>query len=137
MAADTLEPLSQCDADLLRPCAGALVDLAEGRRPPQTEAQARFVDVAAGRLEAVSDYELAFMRWRALGCPPLDAAVRAPPKKKRKRRKPKIRTGMSVSAAKAPRKPRWTEADIARMHSLSGFNRIAARFVPGGRASPR
>lgn len=134
MAADTLEPLSQGDADLLRPCASALVELAEGLRPPRTVAQARFIDVAAERLDAVSDHEIAFMRWRALGYPPLDAAAPAPPRKKRKRGKPKIRTGMSASAAKAPRR---TEADIARLHTLSGFDRIAARFVPGGRASPR
>lgn len=53
------------DAELLRSNIRALVDLDEGRRPPQTEAQKHFLLVSKGKAQATTQWELAYMRWRA------------------------------------------------------------------------
>ena len=42
------------------------LDLVEGRRLPETDAQRRFLEVAAGRLPAVTEHERLWIRWRRM-----------------------------------------------------------------------
>ena len=149
-----LSPLEARDRALLRPCLKALCDLADGRRTPKGDGQRMFLAAVRGKARPVTPYEIAFLRWRRAGEPDLDALLAAPTpsaeappaasawrpsacKPKKERRPGKSRTGMSVTAAKAPRKPRYSEAEIARTNRISGLGRMTARFVPGGKVSPR
>ena len=149
-----LSPLDARDRALLRPCLKSLRDLADSRRRPTSDGQRMFLAAVRGNARPVTPYEIAFLRWQRAGEPDLDALLAAPTpsaeappaasaslpsasKPKKKRRPGKSRTGMSVTAAKAPRKPRYSEAEIARAHRISGLGWVTAMFLPSGKVSPR
>ena len=56
--------LTQREQDLLQRYLQFYLDLVEGRRLPDTDAQQRFLDVAAGRLPPVTEHERLWVRWR-------------------------------------------------------------------------
>lgn len=150
-----LSPLNARDRALLRPCLKALCDLTDVRRAPKSDGQRIFLAAVHGHARLVTPYEIAFLRWRRAGEPDLGAAFEAVAatqspqpqatatktgasgSKPKKKRRPLKRTGMSVTEAKKPRKPRYSEAEIARAHRISCLGRITAKFIPGGKVSPR
>jgi uncharacterized protein YifE (UPF0438 family) len=58
--------LTQREQDLLQRYLQFYLDLVEGRRLPDTDAQQRFLDVAAGRLPPVTEHERLWVRWRRM-----------------------------------------------------------------------
>jgi uncharacterized protein YifE (UPF0438 family) len=58
--------LTQREQDLLHRYWRFYLDLVEGRRLPETDAQQRFLDVAAGRLPPVTEHERLWVRWRRM-----------------------------------------------------------------------
>jgi uncharacterized protein YifE (UPF0438 family) len=56
--------LSRREQDLLHRYQHFYLDLAEGRRLPETDAQRRFLEVAAGRLPPMTEHERLWVRWR-------------------------------------------------------------------------
>jgi uncharacterized protein YifE (UPF0438 family) len=56
--------LTQREQDLLQRYRQFYLDLVEGRRLPETDAQQRFLDVAAGRLPPMTEHERLWVRWR-------------------------------------------------------------------------
>ena len=58
--------LTQREQDLLHRYGRFYFDLIEGRRLPETEAQRRFLEVAAGHLPAVTEHERLWVRWRRM-----------------------------------------------------------------------
>jgi uncharacterized protein YifE (UPF0438 family) len=58
--------LTQREQDLLHRYQRFYLDLVEGRRLPETDAQRRFLEVAAGRLPAVTEHERLWIRWRRM-----------------------------------------------------------------------
>jgi uncharacterized protein YifE (UPF0438 family) len=58
--------LTQREQDLLQRYRQFYLDLVEGRRLPETDAQRRFLEVAAGRLPAITEHERLWVRWRRM-----------------------------------------------------------------------
>ena len=58
--------LTQREQDLLQRYRQFYVDLVEGRRLPETDAQRRFLEVAAGRLPPMTEHERLWVRWRRM-----------------------------------------------------------------------
>jgi uncharacterized protein YifE (UPF0438 family) len=58
--------LTQREQGLLHRYGRFYLDLIEGRRLPETEAQRRFLEVAAGHLPAVTEHERLWVRWRRM-----------------------------------------------------------------------
>ncbi|UEM07179.1 DUF413 domain-containing protein (plasmid) [Skermanella rosea] len=58
--------LTRREQDLLRRNRQFYLDLVEGRRLPETDAQRRFLEVAAGRLPPVTEHERLWVRWRRM-----------------------------------------------------------------------
>jgi uncharacterized protein YifE (UPF0438 family) len=58
--------LTQREQDLLHRHRRFHLDLVEGQRLPETDAQQRFLDVAAGRLPPVTEHERLWVRWRRM-----------------------------------------------------------------------
>ena len=56
--------LTQREQDLLHRYRRFYLDLVEGRRLPETDAQRRFLEVAAGRLPPMTEHERLWVRWR-------------------------------------------------------------------------
>jgi uncharacterized protein YifE (UPF0438 family) len=56
--------LTQREQDLLQRYRQFYLDLVEGRRLPETDAQRRFLEVAAGRLPPMTEHERLWVRWR-------------------------------------------------------------------------
>ena len=56
--------LTQREQDLLQQYRQFYLDLVEGRRLPETDAQRRFLKVAAGRLPPMTEHERLWVRWR-------------------------------------------------------------------------
>ena len=56
--------LTQREQELLHRYRRFYLDLIEGRRLPETDAQQRFLDVAAGRLPPMTEHERLWVRWR-------------------------------------------------------------------------
>jgi uncharacterized protein YifE (UPF0438 family) len=56
--------LTQREQDLLQRYRQFYLDLVEGRQLPETDAQQRFLDVAAGRLPPMTEHERLWVRWR-------------------------------------------------------------------------
>ena len=56
--------LTQREQDLLQRYRQFYLDLVEGRRLPETDAQRRFLMVAAGRLPPMTEHERLWVRWR-------------------------------------------------------------------------
>lgn len=138
-----MSKLTVKDATLLKPYLGKFIDLAEGRRLAETDAQRLFRECALGRRAPVTPYEIAFVAWQDAGRPDLAEVIASQPapdlpKKSasKKRRRPRAKSGMSVAEAKKPPKARWTPEEIAAHHRKSGFNAAPVIFQ-GGRVSPR
>jgi hypothetical protein len=152
-----MELLTAREFDALKPCIDGLTKLADGDKEPTTDAQRCFVRAVREQARPATTYETAFLKWSALGRPaltrdlveappatpliqsaaPENPADDAKPKKRKRKRSVKAKTGMSVSAAKAPRKPRWTPEQIEAMNRLSGLSRVRAKIVNGGGVNPR
>lgn len=138
-----MSDLSEEEARLLKPCLKALVDLAEGRRKPESDAQRSFLECSRGLREPVTEHEIAFAKWRD-GQPDLDAIIsgqmeHAKPRRsvKKKRKKSRVRRGMSAAEAKKPMTGRWSDEEIAAHHKKSGYNKRRVRVVQGGAVNPR
>ena len=58
--------LTRREQDLLRRYRRFYLDLVEGRRLPGTDAQRRFLEVAAGRLPPVTEHERLWVRWQRM-----------------------------------------------------------------------
>ena len=58
--------LTQREQDLLRRYRQFYLGLVEGRRLPETDAQRRFLEVAAGRLPPITEHERLWVRWRRM-----------------------------------------------------------------------
>ena len=58
--------LTQREQDLLQRYQRFYLDLVEGRRLPETDAQQRFLGVAAGRLPPVTEHERLWVRWQRM-----------------------------------------------------------------------
>ena len=58
--------LTQREQDLLQRYRQFYLDLVEGRRLPETDAQRRFLKVAAGRLPPMTEHERLWVRWRRM-----------------------------------------------------------------------
>jgi uncharacterized protein YifE (UPF0438 family) len=58
--------LTQREQDLLQRYRRFYLDLVEGRRLPETDAQQRFLEVAAGRLPPITEHERLWVRWRRM-----------------------------------------------------------------------
>ena len=58
--------LTQREQDLLRRYRQFYLGLVEGRRLPETDAQRRFLEVAAGRLPPMTEHERLWVRWRRM-----------------------------------------------------------------------
>jgi uncharacterized protein YifE (UPF0438 family) len=58
--------LTQREQDLLRRYRQFYIGLVEGRRLPETDAQRRFFEVAAGRLPPMTEHERLWVRWRRM-----------------------------------------------------------------------
>jgi uncharacterized protein YifE (UPF0438 family) len=58
--------LTQREQDLLRRYRQFYLDLVEGRRLPETDAQWHFLEVAAGRRPSETEHELLWVRWRRM-----------------------------------------------------------------------
>jgi uncharacterized protein YifE (UPF0438 family) len=58
--------LTRREQDLLHRYQRFYLDLAEGRRLPETAAQRRFLEVAAGRLPPVTEHERLWVRWQRM-----------------------------------------------------------------------
>jgi uncharacterized protein YifE (UPF0438 family) len=56
--------LTRREQDLLHRYGRFYLDLVEGRRLPETDAQRRFLEVAAGRLPPMMEHERLWVRWR-------------------------------------------------------------------------
>jgi uncharacterized protein YifE (UPF0438 family) len=56
--------LTQREQDLLQRYRRFYLELVEGRRLPETDAQRRFLEVAAGRLPLMTELERLWVRWR-------------------------------------------------------------------------
>ena len=56
--------LTQREQDLLQQYQRFYLDLVEGQRLPETDAQRRFLEVAAGRLPPMTEHERLWVRWR-------------------------------------------------------------------------
>jgi hypothetical protein len=135
--------LSLKEVALLKPHLNALLDLAEGRRKPQTDAQRLFVECAKGIRQPVTGYEIAFVKWQ-IDKPELDdlppqgqdkRAVSEKPRKKR--RKPGKKSGMSAAEAKKMTPGRWSAEEIEAHHEKSGYDKRKVVMVQGGGVSPR
>ena len=63
---DGMPALTQREQDLLQWYRQFHLDLVEGRRLPETEAQQRFLEVAAGRVPPVAEHERLWVRWRRM-----------------------------------------------------------------------
>jgi uncharacterized protein YifE (UPF0438 family) len=61
---DGMPSLTQREQDLLQRYRRFYLDLVEGRRLPEAEAQRRFLEVAAGRLPPMTEHERLWVRWR-------------------------------------------------------------------------
>jgi uncharacterized protein YifE (UPF0438 family) len=61
---DGMPSLTQREQDLLHRYQRFYLDLVEGRRLPETDAQRRFFEVAAGRLPPMTEHERLWVRWR-------------------------------------------------------------------------
>jgi uncharacterized protein YifE (UPF0438 family) len=61
---DGMPSLTQREQDLLHRYQRFYLDLVEGRRLPETDAQRRFLEVAAGRLPPITEHERLWVRWR-------------------------------------------------------------------------
>jgi uncharacterized protein YifE (UPF0438 family) len=61
---DGMPSLTQREQDLLHRYQRFYLDLVEGRRLPETDAQRRFLEVAAGRLPPMTEHERLWVRWR-------------------------------------------------------------------------
>lgn len=51
------------EANLLRPHLKNFVELIDGKRQPQTDAQQRFLECARGLRIPLTNYETAFVKW--------------------------------------------------------------------------
>jgi uncharacterized protein YifE (UPF0438 family) len=137
-----MQDLTQEEVALLRPHLKALVALAEGRRLPATEAQRRFVESVNGLREPASNYEIAYSKWQRTK-PDLDELPSGNSERqnssrgKKKRRRGKSASGMSVAKAKASRTARWTEKEIIEHHRKSGYHKVKAVILRGGAVNPR
>ena len=58
--------LTQREQDLLQRYLQFYLDLVEGRRLPETDAQRRFLEVAAGRLPPMTEHERLWVRWQRM-----------------------------------------------------------------------
>ena len=56
--------LTKREQDLLQRYRRFYLDLVEGRRLPETDAQRRFLEVAASRLPPMTEHERLWVRWR-------------------------------------------------------------------------
>jgi uncharacterized protein YifE (UPF0438 family) len=56
--------LTQREQDLLHRYRRFYLDLVDGRRLPETNAQRHFLEVAAGRLPPMTEHERLWVRWR-------------------------------------------------------------------------
>ncbi len=136
--------LTSEEAKLLKPHLHKFIDLMEGRRKPETDAQRRFVGCARGLRVPITNYEIAFVKW--LIAKPDLSAVSEPkalqptkPAKNRRKQKTRVKSKRTMSAAEAkkPVKGRWSEEEIAAHHKKSGFNRRKVIVYQGGAVSPR
>lgn len=58
--------LTRREQDLLHRYQRFYLDLVEGRWLPETDAQRRFLEVAAGRLPPMTEHERLWVRWRRM-----------------------------------------------------------------------
>ena len=58
--------LTRREQDLLHRYRRFYLDLVEGRRLPETDAQRHFLEVAAGRLPPETEHERLWVRWRRM-----------------------------------------------------------------------
>lgn len=132
------------EAKLLKPHLHKFIDLMEGRRKPETDAQRRFVACARGLRVPITNYEIAFVKW-LIAKPDLSTISEpkppqpAPPAKNRSKKKAKAKSKRTMSAAEAKKtsRGRWSAEEIAAHHKKSGFNRRKVVVYQGGAVSPR
>src|SRR5690349_12185833 len=64
--ANDMPSLSRREQDLLQRYQRFYLDLVEGRRLPETDAQRRFLELAAGCLPPVTEHERRWVRWQRM-----------------------------------------------------------------------
>ncbi|MGB1915957.1 MAG: hypothetical protein ACPHL3_08315 [Paracoccaceae bacterium] len=130
-----------------------IVRLANGEISPKTAAQEQFLEVAIGARQPSTDWELMYLAWlkqdkisieeffnSGLA---LDAVVAhslsnfKPTPKAVKGKSSATKKVMSVSDAKKLDKPRWSQAEIDRVHKKSGYYNQITSVVQGGKVNPR
>ena len=150
MATRRQHRLSNKEVDLLRGHIGAYCALYDGLRLPKTPAQEHFVKVAHGEILAETDIEKAFLSFLKLNLvqqakfidnfrknlqPKIHiSAKKKIPKISAKKKIPKISIKKTISK-KGTKKRKISKAEeqryIEKMHRISGYNTITARFVRG------
>lgn len=130
-----------------------IVRLANGELPPKTAAQWQFLEVVGGYRQPSTDWELIYVAWENHNKMPIeeffntgmasDAVVAhslsnfKPASKVAKKKPAKPKKAMSVSEAKRLDKPKWSQAEIDRVHRKSGYHNQIVTVVQGGRVNPR
>ena len=120
-----------------------LILLSEGKLNANTPARQKFLDVHNGNSLPTENWEILFFEWKNAGQPDpekwfksgnADYALIGHFQQKR----PIKKKAKSVSAfkSKKPRK-RKTQAEIARGHKISGYDKKKITFVQGGSVRPR
>lgn len=133
--------LTPAEKNLLRPHLNKFVDLIEGRRAPQTQAQQLFLECARGLRVPVTNYEIAIVKW-LVRRPDLSTVGEVEPSqtaKARRKRKPKAKIKRAFSAAEAKKQSRgrWSPEEIEAFHKKSGFYRRKVVVYQGGGVNPR
>jgi len=141
MATRRQHRLSSKEVDLLRGHIGAYCALYDGLRLPKTRAQEHFVKVAHGEILAETDIEKAFLSFLKLNViqqarfldnfrKNLQLKIHTSAKKKI----PKVSAKKTIPK-KGTKKRKISKAEeqkyIEKMHRISGYNTITARFVRG------
>ena len=141
MATRRQHRLSSKEVDLLRGHIGAYCALYDGLRLPKTRAQEHFVKVAHGEILAETDIEKAFLSFLKLNVIQqarfLDNFRKNLQLKIHTSAKKKIHkvSAKKTIPKKGTKKRKISKAEeqkyIEKMHCISGYNTITARFVRG------
>ena len=127
-----------------------ILRMINGNVQANTNARKRFLDVVAGRRKPQTEWEIIYSCWEEAGNPEIKAWFRTGVARKSYARfranssRPRtyqqggqLTPPLSAAEAKKTKVRKQSKAEIRKIHKLSGFDTISAKFVQGGSASSK